>query len=390
MVTKPYEYRTGLSRTVYRAIAVGMVLALTPSPLMAQESTSSHLKFGGAADKSTDPGWSVERIKAMTMIKDDLVAAKNAARTVEPIIDHPIFSPPTGLEVRTADLRGEAAQVRSRIPQGYQEPTGQEKQAFRTVVELILEGKYAKAAEAATSLNYDVEEIQESGRNMRVVALSEKPGPNGRMRGWGSYFFNLDSHALPLVVQAPHPVDDIGTPQLAADLFVDSNAAVFMLSGSDRDYADAAHDRGMFFNEAHIIVSRERPGATVCQIHGFDRDAHPEFPRSAQAIISNADGMVSDAAARVDTALRSKNIKGFVFNRLPGNHPVNRALNDGLSGDTFRSLGATRNLQWNTTRPRNGQFIHVELAWEVRNGPGLARQTAQALSSAFRGTLHAD
>lgn len=304
--------------------------------------------------------------------------------------DQRLSGAPVGLRIRTPDLMDEVAQITSRIPQWYLDPSTQDKVVFRATLEMIMAGRYAEAAGSAARLGYAFEEVHLPGKGMRVVVLSERPGSDGRIRGWGSYFFNTDPAALPLVVQVPHPVDDIGTPKLAADLFVDSNAAVFMLAGSDRDYADAAHDRGMLFNEAHMIVSRARPDAVICQIHGFDRNAHPWFPRTTQAVISNADGLVSDAAARVDAALRSKNIKGFIFNHLAGHHPVNKELNDGLSGDTFKSLGATTNLQWNTTRPKNGRFVHVELSWDVRNDPSLSRQAASALSSAFRGTLHAD
>ena len=293
----------------------------------------------------------------------------------------------TGLPVRTVVWNDEMRQIKDRIPQAYVRPSAAESQSFKSVIQNVLDKNYGAAKSSAEALGYSLEEVRSEADGFRAVALREGKDASGRMRGWGSYFFNLSISASDVIVEAPHPIDDIGTPELAAGVFGQSNARVYLLSGSDRDHADAAHDAGMIFNDVHTAVSARWSRAIVCQIHGFSLAKHPSLPSGTQAVISNVDGTVADVSAQVDTALRSKGIRGFVYNRLPAHHPRNQELNEGRAGEDFSDLAATTNLQWDTTRPHSGKFVHIEFSYDVRSTSALSQRVSSAVASALKRSL---
>jgi hypothetical protein len=201
------------------------------------------------------------------------------------------------------------------------------------------------------------------------------------LRGAGAYVIRTGP-AANIAVQAPHAYFDLGTGELAAELFACAPEGLrprILLTNTahrfrgrpgekrdDPDHpADVAHNPEHLFQIVTDLLARERPGLRIFQLHGFgEREARPELA----AVVSGGSRAPGPWTRKVAASL-------------------GEVLGEGvrLFPDETELLGATRNAQARLleAHPR-ARFVHLELSPEARRAlksPDRIEALARALFS---------
>ncbi len=306
-----------------------------------------------------------------------------------------IFINDQSVESHVARLR---SQVIPRDSQGYLVPSAQERADFRSLADGLWNAGSTtdlnQLVPLAQSLDYDVIRLSDAGST--YFGLQESNTGADR-KGWGSFLLR-QGDASNALVQVPHPLNDINTPSISAQAFVDSNARGLLIAGAHRNAngqgtADVAHLTESVFHEVHQSFVENASDLSVWQIHGFNIDLHPEFPAGIDAVISSGTGSVTEFVLGLDQ--RIDNLPGdwtsHTYNTLNLNDPLNIATNEDLAGSTFSSLAATTNIQQQHITSLGGQFVHVELEQSFRiDGGDFARQLiSQSIADAISSSVTA-
>ena len=171
-------------------------------------------------------------------------------------------------------------------------PTDAELAMSRRALRLLLSGRTKPARELYALLGFQVLDLQEAGRRLHLVL--ELAGP--ALRGWGFYAVNPRPRRRSLVLEAPHPVHDRHTGELAAELFERLGARALLIAttyrcasklptecqgrtGACRQVwgrgryrrSDRAHATNTLFHAAHRELLEGEAGTVAVQVHGFGR-----------------------------------------------------------------------------------------------------------------------
>ncbi|MDI6791649.1 MAG: PKD domain-containing protein [bacterium] len=251
------------------------------------------------------------------------------------------------------------ATLKSRViaknTEGYIPPEAADTATMSQVVNLITSGistynsnTLQAAACLAATIDYELVKFAdtESGRDHYV--LREEESVN---RGWGSYIFNSDDCSKG-VIEIPHPLFDINTPEVGSRAYIEAGARVFLMAGSHRNAnadgeADAAHNSATIFETVHETITTATTNSI--QIHGFSINNHPGYP---DIVLSAGDGSVPSPLGQLRDRLMAKGFSVGVY--------------DGVN---WFDLGATTNVQGIYTRSVGGIFIHIELEKFIRDDP---------------------
>lgn len=275
------------------------------------------------------------------------------------------------LERRVVDHFGNGAGT-------YAEPDAAQMDAFRGAVGDVLRGDIVAATRNAERVGYALAPLAE---DPSVLVLKERAE---QMRGWPTVFFHVTPRSNSLVVEAPHPAFDWGTPELAWRAFDAFHADVLIVAGTHRanraepspdvphdgslpeySISDMTHTRGTLFQAAHQAATG--PGATVLQVHGFSAEKHhraePAFPADQQVVLSDGanDGVDPPRLVAANDALREAGFNSAIV----------------TFEDAARSrLAALPNVQKEDMRERgltgpeaSAAFIHMEVDTSLRRGP---------------------
>lgn len=244
-------------------------------------------------------------------------------------------------------------------------------------------GNVDEAARLADKVDCEVVRFVDEKTNKDYVLLREDMDTLSEPRGWGAYLFNPDSE-IPALVEAPHPVDDSNSADVASMVFARGSQGL-LLAGAQRDKADVPDLVDSVFHQVHMAWTGALGQAAVWQIHGFALHKHP-FPRNAKAILSTGGGDVNDEIVRLDDQLSSRGMDSYAYNRLKPSNELNKWVNQGTPGMRFMSLAATKNEQGKHLRSIGGTFVHVELEYSVRNDAKQRRIAADAIAEAIEET----
>lgn len=269
----------------------------------------------------------------------------------------------------------------------YIAPTSSELQTFELLAEALWTGNVNQADKYATQLGYEVVEFTDSSSGAKLLGVREVSADGKAPRGWGSYFVNLNEKANALI-EVPHVKADIATEKIGVESFLNTGAAGFLLSGAHRDAngfgtADVCDLANSIFHIVHSTWSRLRPSVVTWQVHGYAAANH-NFPAGTDLIISNGDGSISDEVLSLDQEMHALGLLSYAYNTQAVSSDRNIAVNDGISGSTFSSLGGTTNIQGQQSRLVGSTFIHAEFEQSVRlDQAGLALAVA-ALTNAIK------
>ena len=305
----------------------------------------------------------------------------------------------TGFVTHIDNLKSD---VVAKDTEGYQVPQIQDLNNFRTLADALWiannDGDLAAIEPAADAIGYDVVKLTDNG--VTFYGLQENPAFD---KGWGNYFVRQGNSRAALI-EAPHPLNDTHTPELAAMAFVDSESRGFVMAGSHRNanaqvlsghrIADVAHQTGSIFHEVHESWNGLSGENTAWQIHGFNLADHlPPFPDPTDAVLSNGTGGLSPEILALDAALEAQpgGWASYAYNTLNVNAPLNQAVNGIIDGTTFGGpggLGATTNVQQVYSTGLGGTFVHIELEQSFRldNGGAAIPLAAAAIADAIAAT----
>lgn len=264
--------------------------------------------------------------------------------------------PASALRVEEMPLRDYVNRVSIFMPQegsnAYVVPTAEERAALGAAAKALLAGDVAKTEAALMSVpGFELLDFRDGAGGPEYWAIVEK---TPLTRGWGFFFWAKDPLRGELVVEAPHPLADRGSEQLAARAVTQLRPAAFVLAGAHR-YADAGrssdmtHAANSIFEVMHeAFVDTRR---TVLQIHGFSAAAHPGYPELLLSSGTTAPGPDAEALC-IDVT------SGGVACTL-------------FDGSAFTDLGAQSNVQGAHTRTAAGMghFLHFETSDAIRDDP---------------------
>lgn len=166
-------------------------------------------------------------------------------------------------------------------------------------------------------------------------------------RGAGLYAVRLGALPSEVVLQAPHPFDDLHTGALAGALFDAGGLRALVVATADRDLAlgsDPAHAPASWFQSATDGLAAALPRPLFLQLHGF------------AATTSDACAVVSEGPSRMDPARVDR--LGASLGPVLDCAPVR-------TGREVPALAARTNAQGRLLVDR-APFLHVELSLPVR------------------------
>jgi len=257
------------------------------------------------------------------------------------------------------------------VPGNYSEPTSADYSIMRNVFSLVESGissgnpnSILVASGIAREVDYQLIPINDSATGHKFFVLLEGQDIN---RGWGSYFFvgepNPESRTS-VIIEAPHPVTDFNSQNIAYEIFARSYPLVqaFFVSGVERTVGpkgqtDMSHRTFSIFETA--TESFSSPGSVVIQIHSFDPGRHPGYPL---VVLSTGDGGTNGALESVAANLRATGLSVGTFD-----------------GFNYESLGAADNVQGRYVRSVWAGFVHAEVSLTVVYN--------STLISAFQGSV---
>jgi hypothetical protein len=254
----------------------------------------------------------------------------------------------------------------------YVTPNSAQFSAFRALAASVKNGAYATAATQAEALGYEFVSFYDTDNSRQYYLLREHLNAQGKQtKGWGNYVWDPDPRSE-VLIEAPHPIYDSKTPLFAIDVFEGIEGRAFLMAGAHRSQdgniygiANVVSEWNCIFEAVHEIWS----SATVLpvQIHGFDWDNHTQYPVGADAVLSNCYGAINQPMIDIDAALEAAGFKGYAYNTLAANSPLNLLVNDGVLGSTFSDLSANYNVQGQYTHNTYGTpFVHCELEQSIR------------------------
>jgi hypothetical protein len=281
---------------------------------------------------------------------------------------------PFHLERHSGNARTRIDRLLEEMPQpgsnAYVVPKDSERAAFSTLVKTLLNGDPAQAAALASTFGYSIIDYSDRGDKKAQEYLLEEQTPI--QRGWGWYAFRKDASSN-VIIEAPHPLADANTTNVALDLYRVIDARALLIAGAHRSAnddgsADVSHTPGSLFQVIHnSLVDEPLPVADaliVLQIHGFDSARHPTYP---DIVIGYDRAVPKPLAARINVLREALVSAGFQVGVCDGKSW------EALCGttDVMRSIP-------------HGLVIHLELNESVRAHD---RDLVRALEQVFAASV---
>ncbi|WP_320672083.1 hypothetical protein [Patulibacter defluvii] len=281
------------------------------------------------------------------------------------------------------DLSAVVATFEDELPvsgsEGYDVPTASEAQKIADAYGKIRRGELTQAATVAQPLKYDVVRFHDTVVDRDYVLLRERQnGDDSWPHGWGLYVHAPDAVLWDAVVEAPHPIWDGGTFDVAVRLLRGARAADLLLAGAHRNanaatlpsgdrVADVAHAPGSVFHAVHQVIADAK--VAVVQLHGFAEDR----PATCKEVVVSAGvSTPNDVVTLAAQRLTAHGLSVFTF---VGN------------GGCGAPLAGTENVQGDATRAAGGRFVHAELRKHVRDSASSRQAVATGLAEALDALL---
>jgi len=284
------------------------------------------------------------------------------------------------------------SQVAQRDSQDYLVPTAEQRSDFRSLADGLRDAQTTTELELllpeAVALGYDLVVLSDLGST--YYGLQESTTVTVQ-KGWGSFFLRQDASNNALV-EVVHPLGDINTPEISAQVFVDSEAKGFLLAGAHRNAngigtADVAHLNESIFQEVHQSFADDASNLSVWQVHGFNIDLHPEVPSDTDAILSSGTGGVTELILGLDQNIDALpgDWTSYSFNTLSVTDSLNVATNGNAAGSVFSQLAGTTNVQQQHTTSIGGEFVHIELeqSFRIDGGESSRLLASQSIANAI-------
>ncbi len=243
--------------------------------------------------------------------------------------------------------------------EGFVVPADEDMNIFSSIVTSLRKTNLEEALAAATANEYELLWYTDQNDDNAVSYVLREADPS--KKGWGLYVLRAATNSN-VIVEAPHPIFDEGTPDLAVDVYRALDARALLVAGAHRDAnrdgsADASASPQSIFQAIHVAELQESIDSTgsviILQIHGFGASKHPAYPH---VVISYEYGKDINPADLV----KGQQIAGEIVEALK-----DKGIEAGLcSGGKWRDLCGTTNIQ--AVLMTRGIFIHIELDETIR------------------------
>jgi hypothetical protein len=272
---------------------------------------------------------------------------------------------------------------------GYEVPGDDVLDAAEEMVRAAAQGRFGTAAEAASRAGYTI--CRGVDAEDGLVLMQPLPPT----RGWARVALRT-GFARGVILEAPHPVHDVGTVQQSSQLFGALGARALVVSGTHRcasstpgcsgssdvcgppdgfRESDAAHATNSIFQRAHVALATTFVGDVVISVHGMAGDG-----------VSLSDGTTdpvdSDSpVARVAAGLVAAGIEGVTACNTGTDVTVEERL-CGTTNVQGRHLNGSPDACTTNADSSSKRFLHLEQSLDVRMRPDdVAAALATALPS---------
>jgi hypothetical protein len=115
----------------------------------------------------------------------------------------------------------------------YVEPNSSERATWRQIIQNILDGQYATAHSTAGSISYRLVEFSDNAASpAKIYYVLEKLAAGSNH--WGTFVFNPEPRRPKLVIQCPHPVDNIHTGEEGWRVYKTTQAFAYFLPSAGK------------------------------------------------------------------------------------------------------------------------------------------------------------
>ncbi len=182
----------------------------------------------------------------------------------------------------------------------YMPPTTDQMDDWELMLDYLWNGNLDAAATIAFTLQYDLVTFTDDSGEIYYILESQEINGNH----WGTFVFNPNACQTNLVIQSPHPKNDLNTGQQGVHIFETISASFYMVAGTHRcnsstyggcsgststcgsseDYriSDMAHTEVSMFQRTTAFLLDKIPDVYFMQLHGFGWD-----PDEPYIILSN-------------------------------------------------------------------------------------------------------
>ena len=267
-------------------------------------------------------------------------------------------------------VRAFKATLPGRDSGAFRDPSEDEQQAFIGALSRALTADPDGAAADLDPLGYDVLWVIDSSRNgSRHLALRERQPYE---RCWGLFLVNESPVVAglgPIIVEAPHPVFDTNSAELAIEAYRELAADAFLMAGAHRYANGPDSEISDMARNPHSILQRvhERLATAshhVLNYHGFAPTNHPGYPN---VVLSNGSDAPHTELFTLKEQLEARAESAGVY--------------DGVS---FGELSGTVNPQGRHTRALGGRFYHMEHVTAIRTDPERRTRCVEAMVATLR------
>ena len=291
-------------------------------------------------------------------------------------------------------------------------PSSSATSVFVQTIALMLAGEYEDAAREAQRIDFKLIEYTDPARGVHYI-LQDTPNADNITPG-GTYVWNPRA-LYPVVVEVSHPRFDSNTSKEGIELYLASESAWLLLSGTHRrsdttlttcdgassnDYrrSDPAHAEAHFFHAAHAQIDDSLHEPLFIQLHGFGAAAYDQLKRECKHRTKRRDPelLVNVSDGYKDTSGTGAPPAGSFARILHDTINDDRTIKSCLYNEDTRSYGGTLNVQGRYTNgslapctthaaDHNGRFIHLEQSYNTRRyeRPLLISLIQQALSTYY-------
>ena len=211
-------------------LPIGRLLRLqstvTGSEVTYQTSTGTPNSGSVASEQSATPTASINSPESSSSSTTQRTPA-----VIPPLVTNSNILPSTkSLSIPTleGDLVNSIAFLEKKMPrsgtEGYLKPADSDISSFSELMTMLLQGKVDDASSIAAPFDYElIQYTDRNDENQKSYLLQER---DPKQNGWGLYAFRMDS-ASPIIIEAPHPLADAGTPLVALQIYrtLDARAA---------------------------------------------------------------------------------------------------------------------------------------------------------------------
>ncbi|MCX6136446.1 MAG: T9SS type A sorting domain-containing protein [Ignavibacteriales bacterium] len=243
-------------------------------------------------------------------------------------------------------------------------PTNAHLNFFQQIFLDLAAGKMTTIESRASQYGYEFIRYINIATNDTLYVLKETIPV---LRGWGTYVYNPKS-ANDLAIEAPHPLWDTNTWEVAIRTYLKTHAKWFLLAGTHRyansdNSSDMAHVTQSVFYTCHTTIATSR----AVQIHGFSKSgANAGYP---DVVISNG---TMNPPAILFTLKANYEAKGFTAGVF--------------SLSTYAqlsNLGATTNAQGQWSANNGKLFVHIEHDYPLRTTESKEVLVIDAINETF-------